>query len=68
MGFTAPLDARFHPQLGKNGLWELLSTYWYQRPNGDQIIVPKGMFSDLASTRNIPGFPANDKENQEAFM
>lgn len=61
--FITPLDARFHPDKNE---WELLASLVFSRPCGDILIAPKGVFSDLASTRNVPFFPRDDVYNQAA--
>ena len=63
--FTSPLETRYHPELKQ---WEVLTDFWFQRPNGDQILVPKGVITDLASTRNMPMFPQDGVYNQAAVV
>jgi len=63
--FTSPLETRYHPELKQ---WEVLTDFWFQRPDGEQLRVPKGFITDLASTENVPMFPSDDVYNQAAVL
>jgi hypothetical protein len=63
--FATELCAKYHPDRQE---WEVLSDLIYQRGNGDIIIVPRGIFSDLASSRNAPLFPSDGPYNREAVL
>lgn len=64
-GFVNDLCADYHEELD---CWQLCEPLIYQRRNGDQIVVPKGFITDLASTRNIPWFPSDGPYNQAAVV
>ena len=63
--YTAPLDVRFDEVTEK---WEVLNDFYFIRPNGDRILVPKGFKSDLKSGGNIPMFPVSDEYNQACVV
>lgn len=61
--FLNEIVARYHPERSE---WELLNNLLFVRPSGDTLVVPKGLFTDLASTGNLPGFPQDGPWNQAA--
>jgi hypothetical protein len=63
--FATSLDARHDPL---TRTWMLLSPLLFQRGNGDQILIPAGFHSNLASTKNAPGFPENGPWNAAAVV
>jgi len=65
MPFLNLIQARYYP---KRREWELTAPLHYQYRTGEIITVPTGVFSDLASTRNIPGFPSDGPYNAEAIL
>lgn len=64
-GFTSELVAKYHSEKAE---WEVIEEFWFQRNNGDQLKVPKGFITDLASTNNMIGFPKDDVYNQAAVL
>ena len=65
MPFTNAIEARYYP---KRREWELLEPLHYRYRTGEVITVPAGLFSDLASTRNVPGFPSDGPYNAESIL
>ena len=63
--FTAEVVAKFHPEKNE---WEVLETFFFCTEEGDTLMVPKGFLTDLASTKNAPGFPRDDVYNQAAIL
>jgi hypothetical protein len=65
MPFLTAIEARYHPDQRE---WELLSPLSYRYRTGEVITVPAGVRTDLASTRNVPGFPSDGPYNAEAVL
>lgn len=67
MPFLTKLVAQYDPV---NREWELHEplVYKYRHNERDIVIVPAGIRTDLASTKNIPGFPQDGPYNAEAVL
>lgn len=63
--YTTLLEAEYHPDMQE---WMVSKDFWFVRPCGDAVLVPAGFYSDLASTRNVPGFPSDGPWNQAALV
>lgn len=48
--------------------YRVLKTIWFTRPNGEPIPIPEGLYTDFASTGNIPGFPKTGPYNRAAAL
>ena len=65
MPFVNKIKARYHPNLKE---WELIDPLYYDYRGKEVISIPAGIFSDLASTRNVPFFPSDGPYNAEAIL
>ena len=65
MAFSNDLDATYHEEKDQ---WEINSPMIYISKKGWVIAVPKGIFTDLASTHNVPFFPQDGTYNQAAVL